>query len=172
MNLEKFIVPKEMYEDDDEYGTYYWDYIYDKMSNFEMNRRTPEVGLNVVVTLTSWRGSSDADCAHFYLTDEELSEYSGWQYIHWNGIKVLEDGSVERLRDYADGGTEIVYTCRYGGFPDVPDEHPELQEALNDLIKSEEKAKEDAKAAKKAERARKKEEREKAEYERLKAKFK
>ena len=146
----------------------YFEYILNFMSDLECSKE----GENVVVTLTSYRGCNDSWTSVFYLNDSELEEYFTLLYLYWNGLRVHKDGSVEKIREYADGGTEIIYVGKKGGQADVF-EHGcrEVYEAHLELERKEEERREREKLEAKEAKQRKKEEKERKEYERLKAKF-
>ena len=107
-----------------------------------------------------------------YLDDIKLEKYLTLIYLYWNGLRVYKDGSVEKIREYADGGPEIIYVGKKGGKVDVF-EHGcrEVHEAHLELERQEEERKERKKLEAKKAKQRKKEEKERKEYERLKAKF-
>lgn len=145
----------------------YWDHVYEKIDgwHFNSNRKGPYV----IVTMTTWCGSNDFSSSFHYVTEEELIDYFNWQYLYWNGVRVYQDGTIKQVREYADGGAEVVYSGKVGG-DSTPDyvATKELVDAFNALKEAERLAEEAEKAAKKAARAAKKTAKDKAEYERLK----
>lgn len=162
-NITEYAAPKDWSDDD------YWDNL---MYELKPEGSSPQEGLNVVVTMTTYRGSYDTSSGVYYLTDVELERFLTIQYLYWNGIRVFPDGSIKQIREYADGGEEVIYSGKFGGFHgqfengnmQIYDAHDQL---IEDAKRAEEAAKEAAKAARKAKKLAK----EKAEFERLKAKF-
>jgi hypothetical protein len=167
LSIDKYIVVPDSEGDDD-----YWEALfYEKM---DIPSRKPQVGLNSVVVMTSYRDSPSSDVCteHYYWNDNELEQYRTYQYLYWNGLRVFEDRSIEQIRGYGDGGPEIVYCAKYGGKANGNENgDPSIFNAHQEMLAAEKKAKEDAKIAAKAERAAKKAAKEKADYERLRVKF-
>lgn len=162
-NITDYAAPQGWSDDD------YWENLIDEL---KPEGSSPQEGLNVVVTMTTYRDCSDASSNIYYLTDVELERFLTIQYLYWNGIRVFPDGSIKEIREYADGGEEVIYSGKFGGFDgqfengnkQIYDAHRQM---IEDAKKAEEAAKEAAKAARKAKKLAK----EKAEFERLKAKF-
>ena len=128
--------------------------------------------LNVVVTMTAYRGCSDTTADVYYFTDRQLERFLTIQYLYWNGIRVFPDGSIEKIREYADGGEKVIYCGKFGGDNrKFENGNNQIYHAHQKMIEDAKKAKEAAKEAAKAERKAKKLAKEKAEYERLKKKF-
>lgn len=146
----------------------YWDCVYDWMYNLQNSTE----GENVVVTVSSYIGCNDIYTDVLYLDDVKLEKYLTLIYLYWNGLRVYKDGSVEKIREYADGGTQIIYVGKKGGEVSVF-EHGcrAVHEAYLELKRKEKERKEREKLEAKEAKQRKKEEKERKEYERLKAKF-
>ena len=122
--------------------------------------------------MTKYRGYSDVYNEVYYLTDINLERFLTIQYLYWNGIRVFPDGSIKQIREYADGGEEVIYCGKFGGDNrQFENGNKLIYDAHQQMIADRKKAEEAAKEAAKAERKAKKLAKEKAEYERLKKKF-
>lgn len=152
----------------------YWDnLLYELKPEGSSPNGTPfQYALNVVVTMTTYRGYSDTSSNVYYLTNIELERFLTIQYLYWNGIRVFPDGSIKKIREYADGGEEVIYCGKFGGGNrQFENGNKQIYDAHQKIIEDAKKAKEAAKEAAIAERKAKKLAKEKAEYERLKKKF-
>lgn len=103
-NITDYAVPQNWSDDD------YWDNL---MCELKPEGSSPQEGLNVVVTMSTYRGCSDTSSDVYYLTDVELERFLTIQYLYWNGIRVFPDGSIKEIREYADlaeddRGTEMI----------------------------------------------------------------
>jgi|DEB0MinimDraft_6_1074348.scaffolds.fasta_scaffold28424_5 hypothetical protein len=152
----------------------YWDnLLYELKPQGSSPNDTPfPYALNVVATMTTYRGYSDTSSNVYYLTNNDLERFLTIQYLYWNGIRVFPDGSIKKIREYADGGEEVIYYGKFGGFGgQFENGNKQIYDAHQKMIEDAKKAKEAAKEAAIAERKAKKLAKEKAEYERLKKKF-
>ena len=146
-NIEYYALPKCSSDND------YWDHLYE----LTPSSRTPEEGLNVVATMSTWPGSSDFGKSVYYLTDIELEQFLTIQYLYWNGIRVFPDGSIKQVYKYAKGGEEVVYYGKFvGGTGHFKNGNKQIYDAHQQIIEDEKKAKEAEKqAAKEAKKAKK-----------------
>ena len=154
-----YAVPRD-WDDDD-----YWDNL---IYELEPESSSPQEGLSVVVTMSKYRGCCDTSTDVYYFTDKQLEKFLTIRYLYWNGIRVFPDGSIKKIREYADGGEEVIYYGKFGGY------NRKFENGNNQIYDAHQKMIEDAKKAKeaaKAERKAKKLAKERAEYERLKKKF-
>lgn len=159
-----YAAPLDWWSDDD-----YWENL---IYELKPEGSSPQEGLNVVVTMTTYRGCSDAYSNVYYLTDIELERFLTIQYLYWNGVRVFIDGSIKEVREYATGGEEVIYYGKFGGFGgQFENGNKQIYDAHLKMIEDAKKAKESEKEAAIAERKAKKLAKEKAEYERLKKKF-
>ena len=167
-----YAVPRD-WDDDD-----YWDnLLYELKPEGSSSNGTPfpyalnvafPYALNVVVTMTAYRVCSDTSTNVYYFTDMQLEKFLTIQYLYWNGIRVFPDGSIEKIREYADGGEKVIYCGKFGGdIRQFKNGNNQIYDAHQKMIEDAKKAKEAAKAERKAKKLAK----EKAEYERLKKKF-
>ena len=158
-----YAVPRDWHYDD------YWDNL---LYELKPEGSSPQEGLNVVVTMTAYRVCSDTSTDVYYFTNMQLEKFLTIQYLYWNGIRVFPDGSIEKIREYADGGEKVIYCGKFGGdIRQFKNGNNQIYDAHQKMIEDAKKAKEAAKEAAKAERKAKKLAKEKAEYERLKKKF-
>ena len=161
-NITDYAAPQDWSDED------YWDFMHD----LTPESSSPQEGLNVVVTMSTYRGCSDVSSDIYYLTDVELERFLTIQYLYWNGIRVFPDGSIKEVREYADGGEEVIYSGKFGGrHGQFENGNKQIYDAHRQMIEDAKKAEEAAKEAAKAARKAKKLAKEKAEFERLKAKF-
>lgn len=158
-----YAAPKNWSDDD------YWDNL---LYELKPESSSPQDGINVVVTMTKYRGCSDVISEVYYLTDIKLERFLTIQYLYWNGIRVFPGGSIKQIREYADGGEEVIYCGKFGGHNrQFENGNKLIYNAHQQMNADRKKAEEAAKEAAKAERKAKKLARERVEYERLKTKF-
>jgi len=158
-----YAVPRDWHYDD------YWGNL---LYELKPEGSSPQEGLYVVVTMSTYSGCSDTSTNVYYFTDKQLEKFLTIQYLYWNGIRVFPDGSIKKIREYADGGEKVIYCGKFGGdIRQFKNGNNQIYDAHQKMIEDAKKAKEAAKEAAKAERKAKKLAKEKAEYERLKKKF-